>query len=103
MDYFPPSPPSQPSDSDLSGLKQLAEISLATASAPVRPDLGSLLTSLLYPSLTISPSSSPSPPPAHAVSADVEEGRELWLLPDPGRAEAEVQGRVLGRGKEHFV
>ena len=66
MDYFPPSPPSQPSDSDLSGLKQLAEISLATASAPVRPDLGSLLTSLLYPSLTISPSSSPSPPPAHS-------------------------------------
>ena len=66
MDYLPPSPPSQPSDTDLSGLKQLAEISLATAAAPGRPDFSSLLTSLLYPSLTISPSASPSPPPAHA-------------------------------------
>ena len=65
-DYnYPPSPPSQPSDTDLSGLKQLAEISLATASGARPYSYNSLLTSLLYPNLTISPSSSPSPPPAH--------------------------------------
>ena len=61
---FPPSPPS---DSDLSGLKQLAEVSLATAGAGRTPlHYHSLLSSLLYPSLSISPSSSPSPPPAHS-------------------------------------
>ena len=65
QDYYPPSPPSQPSDTDLSGLKQLAEISLATANTSIRNNYSSLLTSLLYPNLTISPSSSPSPPPAH--------------------------------------
>ena len=62
QDYYPPSPPSQPTDTDLSGLKQLAEISLATAH---HGHYSSLLTSLLYPNLTISPSNSPSPPPAH--------------------------------------
>ena len=68
-DYnYPPSPPSQPSDTDLSGLKQLAEISLATASASRPYNYNSLLTSLLYPNLTISPSTSPSPPPAHTIS-----------------------------------
>ena len=67
-DHFPPSPPSQPTDhTDLSNLKQLAEISLATAAAGAsgRYNYSSLLTSLLYPNLTISPSASPSPPPAH--------------------------------------
>ena len=61
---FPPSPPS---DCDLSGLKQLAEVSLATAAAGRGPlAYHSLLSSLLSPSLSISPSSSPSPPPAHS-------------------------------------
>ena len=60
---FPPSPPS---DSDLSGLKHLAEVSLATAGARSHLPYHSLLTSLLYPNLSISPSSSPSPPPAHS-------------------------------------
>ena len=61
---FPPSPPS---DCDLSGLKQLAEVSLATAAAGHSPlPYHSLLSSLLYPNLSISPSNSPSPPPAHS-------------------------------------
>ena len=60
-----PYPPSPPADADLSGLKQLAEISLATAAAGPAAGYSSLLTQLLYPNLTISPSSSPSPPPAH--------------------------------------
>lgn len=61
-DYLPPSPPSQPSD-DLSGLKQLAEISLATAGG--HPFNYHFLSSLLYPNIQLTPSSTPSPPPAH--------------------------------------
>ena len=60
---FPPSPPS---DSDLSGLKQLAEVSLATAGHRTLSLHHSILNSFLYPNLSISPSSSPSPPPAHS-------------------------------------
>jgi len=61
-DYLPPSPPVQHAD-DLSGLKQLAEISLATAGG--HPFNYHFLSSLLYPNIQLTPSSTPSPPPAH--------------------------------------
>jgi len=61
-DYLPPSPPVQHTD-DLSGLKQLAEISLATAGG--HPFNYHFLSSLLYPNIQLTPSSTPSPPPAH--------------------------------------
>jgi len=60
---LPPSPPIHPND-DLSGLKQLAEISLATAGG--HPFNYHFLSSLLYPNLQLTPSSTPSPPPAHS-------------------------------------
>ena len=69
-DYLPPSPSSPPRH-DFSGLKQLAEISLAMAgltsnSTSLSPH--SFLSSLILPThhhspVSISPSSSPSPPP----------------------------------------
>jgi len=74
-DYMPPSPPQgHYEELDLSRLKQLAEISLATAGAP-NLFHQSFFSSLLYPSLLnlkssvdLTPSSSPSPPPAHHTS-----------------------------------
>jgi len=64
-DYLPPSPPALPQD-DLSGLKQLAEISLATAGG--HPFSYHFLSSLLYPNLQLTPSSTPSPPPQAHLS-----------------------------------
>ena len=74
-DYLPPSPPSPtpPPRHDFSGLKQLAEISLAMAGLTSTHHGSSLsphsfLTSLILPAhhhspASLSPSSTPSPPP----------------------------------------
>ena len=69
--YLPPSPPSASPIHDFSGLKQLAEISLAMAgvTSPLSPHfLSSLMLPRGLPSLT--PSSSPSPPPSSPEPQD---------------------------------
>jgi len=68
-DYFPPSPPAQPAD-DLSGLRQLADRSLATAGG--HPFNYHFLSSLLYPNIQLTPSSTPSPPPPAHSSPTLE-------------------------------
>ena len=102
-----PYPPSPPADTDLSGLKQLAEISLATAAAGPAAGYSSLLTQLLGPWVTSPGSRAMSTQGSLACGALAGLATKTVLYPlDVVKKRLQVSGWAEGRaglGHTHSV